>query len=373
MVRLSKKTDIRQQRLSLSLVPQPPKKWQSYLKKQKQKRWLKNLMFTLGTIFAAGIIISVFRLGWWLGQPLGQAPSTKMEAPRWSGRQQINLLISVRCQMSNVKKDGEEDSEGDYCGFLLVSLHSTEGTLKILTFPPDLKIPDTKGTYTLPELLRLAAVQNPPQGIEFVIDSLEKYLAIPIDGYIVALSLSTFRFSLPTSKLGEIVTQAHRELQSPVVFLKIPMIISFIKNDIQTNLSPGQVFRGIWEIRGVRFDKLEFYELPIGLPESERDVFIQNIFEDPQIVKERLKISVKNASETPGLALQTARFIENIGGEVIEVENSKVNTQNPKVIVYSAPKDSLTVKRLENILGVPAEWVEVAEAQRADIEVIVTH
>lgn len=372
MVRLSKKTDIRQQRLPFSLVPQAPKKWQSYLKKQKRRRWLKNLIITFVVIFTAGIIISVFRLGWWLGQPLGQAPSTKMEAPRWGGRQQINLLISVRCQMSNVKKDGEEDSEGDYCGFLLVSLHSTEGTLKILTFPPDLKIPDTKGTYTAPELLRLAAVQNPPQGMEFVMDSLEKYLAIPIDVY-VTLSPPTFHPPLPTSKLGEIVTQAHRELQSPVVFLKIPMIISFIKNDIQTNLSPGQVFRGIWEIRGVRFDKLEFYELSGGLLESERDIFIQNIFEDPQIVKERLKISVKNASETPGLALQTARFIENIGGEVIEVENSKVNTQNPKVIVYSAPKDSLTVKRLENILGVPAEWVEVAEAQRADIEVIVTH
>jgi hypothetical protein len=113
--------------------------------------------------------------------------------------------------------------------------------------------------------------------------------------------------------------------------------------------------------------KLSFYSEKVGGDNiTEKSVsltdsvvlsnLLEEWFNDPQIVKEDLNISVTNTTQTSGLGNKYAKIVTSVGGNVVLVNNSQ-NEEKKSKIFYK--EDSYTAKKLSKLLGIPAEKKEV--------------
>lgn len=81
---------------------------------------------------------------------------------------------------------------------------------------------------------------------------------------------------------------------------------------------------------------------------------IYEIFKDPVIINEGLSLSIINATKIDGLGDKVAQIMKIIGGNVVSVSSAEEN----KASTITAEKDSVTLKRISNVLGIKANIEE---------------
>lgn len=123
-----------------------------------------------------------------------------------------------------------------------------------------------------------------------------------------------------------------------------------------TGLTQYDIFRLWWMTRGIDDSTGERLEINKNLSEEEIDRIVQDELIDKLISDENKTISIINSSGVPGLGRRLERALENIGGNVINVENGE-NIQNDSTIVYYG-SESKTVKRLESLLNTKSRGEE---------------
>lgn len=332
-------------------------------------------MGLLGLFVFFGVVVR--ELHWWQSI-LPLAPGTKMVSPHWNGRSQINLLIF----------DYENLSEGKFSTskiLALASLNPNTGFLRLLIIPDQMVVYTPKGNIPVSELFPVGVALNPPAPTDFLISSLQDFFAVPIDGYVAA---EAAKLKIKNEKLKvEEVENLYQEFKSSRSLLKLPELIRFIQKDLRSNLTVGQMFKVLRASRGVRFDKFSVKELsePLLVKEQHKskeefrlssekllDEFSREFFAEDEIKEERLKVIIKNGTRVSGLANFVARFVENLGAEVIAVDNApSQDFSESRILDYASLPRSKTVKRLEDILQVESKKLKISETQRADVEVIV--
>lgn len=245
--------------------------------------------------------------------------------------------------------------------FLVFYREYQTGRTVLLTLPADTKITLTRqyGEYTLDAAWRLAIMEKKPMLLR---ESLEEALGIPVRWYIGRSD-------------GRLLTGD----ESRTLF-SIPNVAGNIYSVHLTNMpfiTLWQIARAYGSINPVRTrnieitnDQLSLETLPDGsrvyaLDSESVDRIYQHAFDMSQVRDEKLRVTVINTTDTPGLGQRAGRLMANLGIAVVRV-NSEVSGQQSCSILSAKPlQTSHTVRVLADIYG--CNWEESQSTDGADI------
>lgn len=94
----------------------------------------------------------------------------------------------------------------------------------------------------------------------------------------------------------------------------------------------------------------------INLQDNNYFAKISSLFIDNEIYKEGVTFAIINASEEQGVGGRMAKFITNIGGDVISVTTSTQSSNKSDITYFN--KKSYTVSKLKKLLGFSSKFVD---------------
>ncbi len=156
-----------------------------------------------------------------------------------------------------------------------------------------------------------------------------KRIFIPIDAYVQSQNFDT------------------NTLETKTEFLKI--FLSPRKN--HTDLTFIDLLALSFYSFGIKEENVEEETVSIG-ESAKLDQISSSFFKDPEIVSEKISIQVTNTTQAPGLGNKVAKYISNLGGVVVLVNNSHETEKESKIIFES---ESYTVKKLSKAFGIPRQ------------------
>jgi len=120
------------------------------------------------------------------------------------------------------------------------------------------------------------------------------------------------------------------------------------------------------------FSRWQLLSLSKSLNKAVYKQHVELVFVESAVVDEELNIGVYNGTSVSGLATEASRWIENIGGDVVEVGNAPEKLEKTSIKVYVDVLDSPTIARLQRIFHVDAVTLEKSESlTRFDVVVTV--
>lgn len=251
---------------------------------------------------------------------LGQSITPEMRGSKlsnWDGKSTINVLFA-----------GVEDSSGEVS---IASLDPQEKKINILHLSDQiyLNVPKGFGTWRLGSIYKLGQEEEIPIGHELLKLSISKLLGVPIDGVIIGKG----RFDAE-----DVIDGWRGNLLSRFT----------IFNSIKSDLTPSELAELIWNSASVRRDRVVSLNLErssitesklladqtrvLGVNTVSLDLFIRKNMSDSKIQEEGLSIAIFNATERAGLAQDAARFVTNLGGNVVVTANTDIKLK--KSIIY---------------------------------------
>lgn len=271
----------------------------------------------------------------------------------WTGKNRLNLVFRVK-------------------PLFIASFDPSSESLNILIIPEGTFIEAIHGygPYRAESLVKLGEMEG--YGGDFLAGSLQEYLGLPVDGYVL-----TGGQSWPTDDAG-----AAKKL---IVW----EIVKLLEGRGETNLSAWDLLKLGWQINWLRGNRVNLFNLAemtvfseITLPDGSQaakidtarlENIISRLFFDEEIRNEGLSIVVLNGTHHVGLASQAAKIISNIGGQVIglggfeEADHYQEKRCETRSLVKY--KESYTVKKLNKIFG--CSWGgEERYQQRAEVVLV---
>jgi len=175
-------------------------------------------------------------------------------------------------------------------------------------------------------------------------ENIRKFLAVPIDDYIVSDKISISRTNIASNLLGSILdlNKLHSKLTS-IDILRLSYFTKFVS------------LTSVYEKR-----------ISADLDEQTRELLVSSFFLDQQISMEKKRIQIINGTDITGAGNRLAAVISNMGGDVVIVSTSDRDEKISKII-YSGNK-SYTVDKLSSVLSFPSE--KSMEISLADVIII---
>jgi len=155
--------------------------------------------------------------------------------------------------------------------------------------------------------------------------NVNKFLGIPIDGFVKASFLET-----------------NREVAS------LMSNIIFDYRRVETNLTIVDVFRLFLVSKTTSLHDTSAVVISSSLESVRIDEIVAKLFNDSEIEKEDQTIEIVNATSVIGLGARLGRLITNMGGKVVQVSTD--NLQRNSLILYNG-RETYTVRRLSKLLG----------------------
>lgn len=188
----------------------------------------------------------------------------------------------------------------------------------------------------------------------------------PLDGSIVNLHLK--KISNPDSlKILSVPIDSYVKTNSDFSFsdrhLFLKMLVN--KRKLQSELTSIDLLRLSVYAIGVNDEKIRRVEVSTD-DLDQLSLLSSTLFVDPTISSEKVTIQITNATEVSGLGNELAKYITNMGGNVVLVNSSK-DTKDKSQIIYR--DDSYTVKKLIDFLDVPGQKKEMDSI--SDVVVII--
>lgn len=179
------------------------------------------------------------------------------------------------------------------------SLDPKNKIASLLILPAETWLPvvENHGYYKAGSLLGLDSISG-KKG-ELLTRSVEEFLAVPLDGFLVSWEF----------KPG---VQEVANLFKGLKQTRMQLAVRKIKPEKMEIIDLG------------KFDVGENEALPDGdkilkIDQSRLDEISKKFFSDPEIRQENLTVSVLNATNFPGLAQAGSRYVANLGSQVVEV------------------------------------------------------
>lgn len=137
------------------------------------------------------------------------------------------------------------------------------------------------------------------------------------------------------------------------------------KRKIETNLTIIDLARLVIFSNGVSGEKT--IERSVSIADiKELESLSATLFVDPTILEEKKSIQITNASETPGLGNKLARYITNMGGNVVLVNTSSDRENKSRII---SEEDSFTADKISKDFNIPKE--KEMNGSISDIHIII--
>ena len=303
-------------------------RWKTAQKKARLQRKVRLAALTLFLIVAVIFVGNFAKALHTLFSPLS---SQTARTYRWDPNFNLNLVLTTK-------------------PLSVLSYNPIEKKIAILEIPDSayIEVPGGFGSWKSGAIYKLGEAENPPKGAALLKSAFENFLALPIDGII------------------EISKQGTDSSEQFVNLLRgNPVTAINILANSKTDLSPVELVKFVTGVRGVRFDKIQTFNLQdLGLLTEDSladgtdilvgdpikiDALLIKHFADTKILDEAATIAVLNSTEKSGLAARKAQIITHIGGNVII--QASFNTKLDKNYVEGDQKYPLTSKRLKQIFG----------------------
>lgn len=301
-------------------------RWKTAQKKAKLQQKIRLAALILFLIITIILVGNFFRAVHTLFSPL--SIQTK-RSYNWDGSFNLNLVLTTK-------------------PLSVLSFNPIESKLSILEIPDDayIEVPGGYGSWKVGAVYKLGEADK--KGAALLKSSFENFLALPIDGVIETNGQWTV-------DSGQLVMQLRGN----------PLNYFSLLSNLKTDLSPVELGKFILGVRGVRFDKIQTFNLEeLGLLTADSladgtnilkgdpakiDALVTRYFTDNKVVEESATIAVLNSTQTSGLAARSAAIITHLGGNVI-IQSSFDSSLN-KSYVSENQKYPYTEKRLKQIFG----------------------
>lgn len=242
---------------------------------------------------------------------------------------------------------------------LIVSFDRAEKTISVLGIPKDFYLKKETEVYRLGSFFELGEMRDGCGG-RFLKRELLRFLALPIDRYV---KIAGDGWSVnDQEKMGAKI----KKIQSWEWFLRSVVNFRGAKEELETDLSPLEVF-GLWrQLREVREDKMFFRSLSRGIAlEKDRlvdgtkieviagDLFFEEtagFFKDSFLTQEGIEVAVFNTTRSPGLGQKGGSLVAHLGAELTHVGNWPEEMKTTQIwVVKKETAFSRTLKRLADV------------------------
>jgi len=318
------------------------------MKKKKDSRWRreqeqrkKSLTFKIIKWFLI-LIAFIFLVG------IGWRAIGFFKNSVWDGRSRLNLALKIS-------------------PISLVSFDARSQTINFLIIPDGtyIEAAGDYGPYRIEKIYPLGELEG--RGMALLTASLEGYLGLPIDGWLMA------------DEKWEEAGGARRLLSD--------LIGTMMKDKLMTNLSYWDLAR-LWlmtsrtrahKIEAVNLGETtvaEEFSLPDGTQSrrinSQRiNQIISRLFTDDRLRQEDLAIAIMNAGGKTGLAAKGARLVTNIGGRLVEVGDWPEPLDSCQIKTTPDNKKTYTSQKLAKVFGCQIE-TDLGKEARWDLLIILT-
>lgn len=328
-----------------------PSSWKKLKVSKKIRHRLKILGLVLLVVFATIIVSGAVALYQFFTKPMAVATGAADGDVTFPGGR-FNLLLITLEGAQNPTSLIEELS--------VITLDANENEVFMVRLPLEVEVlvPQGFGGHKLSEVYSLGALTKPRANLDLTAQTVSQLLAVPIDGYIVTDALG----------LGEINQYLGDGLR---IVRLLPNLLVELRRSLKTNLtftSLLQVGKFIWKAR-VEGDAWVMSEEEL-FDWQHLDLELQKYFVDSKVVEERLKIQILNATEKEGLATHIARYVKNLGGDVIIISNFE-QTDLKQSLMIASDQRAHTVQRLMEVLQIEDLRADSAGVgERADLTII---
>ncbi len=272
----------------------------SYYRKKRRTRKKKSKFAWVGRFFLILLVVLCLGLVFRLYQSVNRS--------LWKGDSRFNLVFNS-------------------APVLVASFDSFENKVDLLLIPQGTFIEAVHGygPCRAESIYRLGQLNN--QGGDFLSSSLQNYLGLPIDGYLLTSEVSF-----------------QKDDNSFLKSYLVKNLSFFSKKRQETNLSNWDLIRLWWHFRKIRPDKFNLIDLSqtqasekilladgskaMKIDPKRLELIMVQFFADRKIKEEGLTISILNSTSHFGLAAKVANLIKNIGGRIVkvgELEKSGLN------------------------------------------------
>lgn len=315
-------------------------------------KWWR-LVLCLWLLLATGLIVWV---GWSILRGLPNLPNQKPYPISTNVKERTNLLLASL-----------EEGEPSFIAVLSVDRFSQT---KWIPVDPTLSVnlPAGRGVYRLAGAWKLGQLEG-ESGMNLLRDSVSRAFGVPIDGY---LAIKASDWPGLSARYGQSPEQIASKLKS--AFFWIQFATSPWPNVLNSSFSALQLVDVIRQIRSrgeIASLSMEGTTLPssqggMTIDPASFDGRVGKEFQEDEITRSRPRVRIINASSLVGAAVQLARYVRNLGGEVISVESSDS-------VKLSVIKDHLGGNQLSSRLAplIKARVFSDHLTTRADIEVTI--
>ncbi|MFH0863923.1 MAG: LytR C-terminal domain-containing protein [Candidatus Gottesmanbacteria bacterium] len=263
---------------------------------------------------------------------------------------------------------------------MVVSL-TPQGEMTILSIPKNTYLETIHGfgSYRVGAVWSLGKQEK--LGGTLLADTIQEYLAVPIDGWIGPSSGDqTWNIGMTKQE----VISLKNSLTSWNMFFNFKNLLAQYKN-IDTNLNILDITRLWYSIKNIRFDKINYINLgessslkPFNFIDGSQglnsdinliDITIKDLFKDKKIIDDKLVIEVVNSSSKNGMANRISRLITNMGGTVISISNNAEEQNNCSINGNDNILVSYTSQRLLQIYG--CQKGKAIDNLRVDLQLVI--
>ena len=331
--------------------------WKKLKVGKKIKHRLKILGLALLVVFATIIVSGAVALYHFFTQPMVSATGAADGSVVFPGGRFNLLLITL---------EDANDPTSLIRELSIITLDANQNDVFMIKLPLEVEVlvPQGFGQHQLSTVYALGALVKPQANLDLTSQTVSRLLAVPIDGYLVT----------DAAGLGQIDQYLGHGLRMVKL---LPNLLVELRRCLKTNLTFTSLLQvGKFILRAKSSEDVWNISAEELFDWQNLDWKLQKYFLDSKVVGERLKIQILNATAEPGLATRVARYVKNIGGDVIMIGNFEQTDLKQSFMVTGA-EESYTVKRLAEVLqieevGQPRldERGEVEAGERADLTII---
>lgn len=262
--------------------------------------------------------------------------------------------------------------------FFVFSLCPRDKSFTVVKIPENtyLEVTSGFGLYRVGAVYPLGQLEG--RGGPLLIETIQEFLGVPVEGYMNISSKLKERFSNESEKTSDAVASSakldkeevidlKRKITSWTVFLRPGRLIKFLKKDLETNLTFWDLAKIWWQAKKVNPAKFYFLDLDQGgtlvdysladggIGKTGDPLLLDNLlaqfFFEPEIREEKITIQVLNGTDYPGLGKQATRMIVNLGAKVTEVAKTEEIVKRSQLIGTGSALKSFTFQKIKKIFA----------------------
>lgn len=301
-------------------------------RKNKKKHSLKHVkkrvtsfLVTVGLLSTAGIVV----YGVWAMRDIYKPIAT------FAAEEQVDIETEdTQFAFFSINIDSDKFIQNAS----LIAIDKEEHTIKQLTLPENTSIhlPYGLKDFKLKSLYKMAEMEQPNNPLSLIKQTLTDYFGVSTKNIYVLFNNSELQ-------------SFYEWISNPYNMFQLAFNADWTTNNVTGNTSRWEMLQLASTIKNIpdqNKSSISILENDIGTKETtidntesiitdqnRLDTYIKRAFENKNIIEEKANIIIANATSTQGLARSAARIITNMGGIVVDLQNSETESQETKIII----------------------------------------